>query len=104
MLFISTCSWMYWSDWGDAPTIERASMDGRAREILHNTQLFMEYFLLDDCSFSHPLPYYSEEDRLEMLLMNDIQLIQLVLQKDLEKLKVKNLTELPDALSATSSQ
>ena len=31
---------MYWSDWGDAATIERASMDGRAREILHNTQLF----------------------------------------------------------------
>ena len=67
-------------------------------------QHFMEYFLLDDCSFSHPLPYYSEEHRLEMLVMNDIQLIQLVLQKDLEKFKVKNLTELPDVLSATSSQ
>ena len=30
---------MYWSDWGAAATIERASMDGRARQILHNTQL-----------------------------------------------------------------
>ena len=31
---------MYWSDWGAVATIERASMDGRARQILHNTQLF----------------------------------------------------------------
>ena len=37
--FICICSWMYWSDWGDIPKIEHASMDGRARQILHNTQL-----------------------------------------------------------------
>lgn len=67
-------------------------------------QHFMEYFLLDDCSFSHPLPYYSEENRLEMLLMNDIQLIQLVLQEELKKFKVKSLTELSNVLSATGSQ
>ena len=30
---------MYWSDWGDVATIERASMDGQARQVLHNTQL-----------------------------------------------------------------
>ena len=39
MLFICTYSWMYWSDWGIVATIERASMDGRARQILHNTRL-----------------------------------------------------------------
>ena len=39
MLLLQFCSWMYWSDWGDVATIERASMDGRARQILHNTQL-----------------------------------------------------------------
>ena len=37
--FILNCSWMYWSDWGAVGTIERASMDGRARQILHNSQL-----------------------------------------------------------------
>ena len=37
--FILNCSWMYWSDWGDVATIERASMDGQARQILHNTRL-----------------------------------------------------------------
>ena len=37
--FICICSWMYWSDWGDIPKIEHASMDGQARQILHNTQL-----------------------------------------------------------------
>ena len=30
---------MYWSDWGDVPKIERASMDGQARQILHSSQL-----------------------------------------------------------------
>ena len=30
---------MYWSDWGAVATIERASMDGRARQILHNSLL-----------------------------------------------------------------
>ena len=30
---------MYWSDWGTVASIERASMDGEARQILHNTAL-----------------------------------------------------------------
>ena len=37
--FICIYSWMYWSDWGVVATIERASMDGRGRQILHNSQL-----------------------------------------------------------------
>ena len=30
---------MYWSDWGEPAKIERASMDGSNREVLHNTGL-----------------------------------------------------------------
>jgi len=30
---------MYWSDWGDAPKIERANLDGSARVVLVNTSL-----------------------------------------------------------------
>ena len=30
---------MYWTDWGNPAKIERASMDGTARETLHNTDL-----------------------------------------------------------------
>ena len=34
------CSrYMYWSDWGIPATIERASMDGTNRTVLHNTGL-----------------------------------------------------------------
>ena len=33
------CSWMYWSDWGVVAKIERASMDGRSRQIIHSSQL-----------------------------------------------------------------
>ena len=30
---------MYWTDWGTVAKIERASMDGTSREVLHNTSL-----------------------------------------------------------------
>jgi hypothetical protein len=30
---------MYWTDWGTPAKIERASMDGTARQTLHNTEL-----------------------------------------------------------------
>ena len=30
---------MYWSDWGTVAKIEKASMDGKRRRVLHNTNL-----------------------------------------------------------------
>ena len=30
---------MYWTDWGTVAKIERASMDGTSREVLHDTSL-----------------------------------------------------------------
>ena len=30
---------MFWTDWGDEPRIERASMDGSERRVLHHTNL-----------------------------------------------------------------
>ncbi len=35
----SCTRYLYWSDWGIAPRIERMSMDGTMRETLHNTSL-----------------------------------------------------------------
>ena len=33
------CRLMYWTDWGQPATIERASMDGTSQTVLHNTGL-----------------------------------------------------------------
>jgi len=35
------CSWLYWSDTGVVGKIERASMDGDARQVLHETGLLL---------------------------------------------------------------
>ena len=47
LLFIETCfeytpmdntaRWIFWSDWGRYPRIERAGLDGSHREVLHET-------------------------------------------------------------------
>ena len=39
---------MYWSDWGGVRKIERASMDGEARQILHNSRLLWPFGLTLD--------------------------------------------------------
>ena len=36
---ICSIRWMYWTDWGSSPKIERASMDGTHRTVLHSTDL-----------------------------------------------------------------
>ena len=36
---IPTYRYMYWTDWGSVAKIERASMDGSDRRVLHNTGL-----------------------------------------------------------------
>jgi len=38
-LAISNLRWMYWTDWGTVAKIEKASMDGRNRSVIHNTSL-----------------------------------------------------------------
>ena len=40
---------MYWSDWGTVAKIERASMDGTSREVLHSTNLVWPNALTLDC-------------------------------------------------------
>lgn len=37
--FAQRCRYVYWTDWGNTARIERASMDGTNREVLHNTDL-----------------------------------------------------------------
>lgn len=39
MWFLFPHRWMYWSDWGRVAKIEKASMDGKGRRVLHNTSL-----------------------------------------------------------------
>ena len=39
---------MYWTDWGTVAKIERASMDGTSREVLHNTNLVWPHALTLD--------------------------------------------------------
>lgn len=39
IIIISYCRMMYWTDWGSVGRIERASMDGRNRQVLHNSGL-----------------------------------------------------------------
>ena len=54
--FICIYSWMYWSDWGAVATIERASMDGQAKQILHNSQLVYPNGLTLD--YQHQVLYW----------------------------------------------
>ena len=42
------CRQMYWTDTGSVPKIERASMDGSARMLLHSTSLSTPYGLTID--------------------------------------------------------
>lgn len=42
-LFIVYYSWMYWTDYGSVDRIERASMDGTSRQVLHDTGLSTPY-------------------------------------------------------------
>ncbi len=37
--FLYMHRWMYWTDWGTTPKIERASMDGTSRQTIHSTIL-----------------------------------------------------------------
>lgn len=41
---------MYWTDWGNAPKIERSYMSGRKRELLVNTSLIYPNGLTLDLS------------------------------------------------------
>ena len=43
-----TCRWMYWTDYGSLDKIERASMDGKSRTVLHSTGLSTPYGLTLD--------------------------------------------------------
>jgi len=38
-VFTVPCSYMYWTDWGEVPKIERADLDGTERHVMANTSL-----------------------------------------------------------------
>ena len=57
--------YLYWSDWGTIAKIERASMDGRNRTVIHNTELVQPNGLTLD--HSQQILYWTDahRDRIE---------------------------------------
>lgn len=39
LIHTHTYRWLYWTDWGNVPKIEKSSMDGRNRTVLHSANL-----------------------------------------------------------------
>jgi low density lipoprotein receptor-related protein 5/6 len=56
---------MYWTDWGQVATIEKSSMDGRNRSVIHNTSLVWPNGLALD--FQNQVLYWADAflDKLE---------------------------------------
>lgn len=40
LFFICFFRFMYWTDWGEVPKIERAGMDGSDRFVIINTEIY----------------------------------------------------------------
>ena len=59
------CRLMFWTDWGEIPKIERASMDGTNRNVIVNTQLGEPYGITID--YINQRIYWTDnnEDRIE---------------------------------------
>ena len=48
-VFVSTCRWLYWTDFDSTvPRIQRVSLDGTSKTILHDTGLSLPYCLTLD--------------------------------------------------------
>jgi len=59
-------SWMYWSDWGEVPKIERASLDGSDRLVLVNKTLGWPNGLAIDYADSKLYWADAKTDRIEL--------------------------------------
>ena len=53
--------YMYWTDWGDPAKIERASMDGMNRQVLHNTEIGEPNGIAID--YQSQVIYWTDSDR-----------------------------------------
>ncbi len=51
-LFVTICRYLYWTDWGEVPKIERAGMDGTYRTTIIDEQIFWPNGLTIDYSAS----------------------------------------------------
>ena len=54
---------MYWTDWGSNATIEKASMDGKNRTVIHNTSLTLPIALTLD--YQRQVLYWADTDKIE---------------------------------------
>lgn len=39
-LFLTSARWLFWTDWGENPRIERSSLDGKERTIIIKSKIF----------------------------------------------------------------
>ena len=61
------------------------------------SQTFLEYFLTNDLSVSHPLEHYNEEDMMLALQeKSDVTFIGLALEAELKRMKINNLKSFID--------
>ena len=56
---------MFWSDWGEVPKIERASMDGTSRAVIVSTQIGEPYGITIDYEFQRVYWTDNDEDNIE---------------------------------------
>lgn len=65
-----TYSYMYWADWGSSPRIERASMDGKNRIVLHSTNIVWPNALTVDYATQYLYWIDAKLDFIEMSFMD----------------------------------
>ena len=72
MQFFSFCPdrYMYWSDWGETPKIERAYLDGSGRSVLINTSVSWPNGIAIDYMGGKIYWGDGKEDRIEVVDMD----------------------------------
>lgn len=63
-------SYMYWTDWGGTPKIERAALDGSMREVLLDTDLVWPNGIALDYAADRIYWCDANSDRIEFAFMN----------------------------------
>ena len=70
LYYSNVCRYMYWTDWGLLPKIERAFLDGTNRQVLVNTSLQWPNGLALDFDLRKIYWGDGREDRIEMADMD----------------------------------
>lgn len=65
MFTIAPCRYMFWTDWGEPSLVEKASMDGKGREVLHSVGINQPLGIT--CDYGNQRVYWTDAafDRIE---------------------------------------